>query len=220
MLKKTKFFIDQDKEEKFINDMCSKGFALKNVHAMVAPAAIYEFEECQPLSYVYRLDTNPSFNAAERKVYLDKLSLDNIELVTEGKEYLYLRKYEDFDLPVIYTDLKISFFSRKNSRYNYFSCTLFFLLLIFSNLDDLPFILKISVLACGLLFFVYLAFLMKTTNKKILKLNPSAATDYAEKHPKAAKAIKWLDFAGKASAVVSLIIFIFVLIIAALVLTS
>ena len=45
------WFVDFDKEERWLNDMCSKGWAFWHTNGL-----IYRFKECEPGEFIYQID--------------------------------------------------------------------------------------------------------------------------------------------------------------------
>ena len=107
-----RFYYDPEKEEKFLNSMSAKGWAMKKFFL-----GFYTFERCSPGEYTYRIDL-----ISGKK---DEELIDYIELIRDsGAEYVqqwcgnwaYFRKKGDFEL---YTDTEslIAYYKRIRKFY-------------------------------------------------------------------------------------------------------
>lgn len=94
-----KFFLDFEKEEKFLNDMSTKGYAMKKY-----TFGKYVFEETEKNEYKYRIEfLNNEVSHKDSKQYIAFLSEMGIECVASYWNWVYLRKKDgDFDM---YSDL-------------------------------------------------------------------------------------------------------------------
>ena len=125
-IRKLKLFINHDKEEVYINEMCVQGYALTKVRGFstamaillfgILPIGVYEFERCVPGEYVYKLDIRSDKTESEATKYEEILRDSGIEIIAKGKERYYLRKKGSFD---IYTDKesKINFYKKLIDMY-------------------------------------------------------------------------------------------------------
>lgn len=85
---KHKLFVDYEKEEKWLNEMCQKGLALRHYTFLK-----YHFENCEPGQYIYRLqllEHDPTH--AESKEYLDFVQDLDVEVVDTYIRWVYFRK--------------------------------------------------------------------------------------------------------------------------------
>lgn len=98
---KRKFFLDFEKEEKFLNDMMAKGLALKNYSW-----GKYRFEKAPKGEYIYRLELlEHPVEHEESQNYIRFMEDMGAELVTTFSRWAYFRKRAkdgEFD---IYSDL-------------------------------------------------------------------------------------------------------------------
>lgn len=83
-----KVYIDYEKEERWLNDMCSKGYALTRY-----TWCRYEFEECEPGAYIYRLEMLESLPGTQESInYLNFLKEAGIEHISSYIRWVFLRK--------------------------------------------------------------------------------------------------------------------------------
>ncbi|MCZ0859873.1 DUF2812 domain-containing protein [Methanocorpusculum sp. MG] len=97
-----KFFWNYESEEKWLNEMAAKGFALYSYSW-----GRYVFEECEPGEYVYRLELLKDLpSKPESMAYLGFLEETGIACVATHLRWVYLQKRSadgPFDL---YTDTR------------------------------------------------------------------------------------------------------------------
>lgn len=94
MPKKRLLVLDVEKEEKWFNEMASKGLALKKVPRFAFSP--YEFEECEPDEYVIRVEPfGRSFSLAQKKKYVEFLKGMGVEIIHSDYSLLYVRKRND-----------------------------------------------------------------------------------------------------------------------------
>lgn len=103
---KFRWYYDIDKDEKFLNDMTKKGYALKHFFM-----GFYTFEKCEPNEYTYRIDLIQDKTPEELKEYIDLITESGAEFIQRWGVWAFFRKKGEFDL---YTDLdsQISLYSR------------------------------------------------------------------------------------------------------------
>ena len=86
--------LDFSKEEKWLNEMASKGLALKNIPRFAFSP--YEFEECEPDEYVIRVEPfDRSLSLAQKKKYVEFLNCMGVEIIHSDYSLLYVRKRND-----------------------------------------------------------------------------------------------------------------------------
>ena len=94
---KFRWYYDKDDEEKFLNDMSAKGYAMKRFFL-----GIYWFDKCNPNEYTYRVDIINDKNKLEKKEFYDIVNETGAELVqTWGIWAFFRKKGSNFEL---YTD--------------------------------------------------------------------------------------------------------------------
>lgn len=83
-----KWFLDWEKEEKWINEMAAKGLALTSIGL-----GRFEFEECDPGEYKYRCELLPELpNHPESEQYIRFVESTGAEHVTSWMRWVYFRK--------------------------------------------------------------------------------------------------------------------------------
>lgn len=83
-----KWFIDWEKEEKWINEMAAKGLALTSIGF-----CRFEFEECAPGEYTYRCEflENPASHP-ESEQYIRFMEETGCEHIASWMKWVYFRK--------------------------------------------------------------------------------------------------------------------------------
>ncbi|MBK3493384.1 DUF2812 domain-containing protein [Viridibacillus sp. YIM B01967] len=95
MITAHRFFIDYEKEEKWLDAQSQKGLHLKK-----AIPFYYQFEEGVPEKYTYRLVLLPK----DRKEYLEFLASTGVEIVAIFILWAYVRKKEEERPFELYSD--------------------------------------------------------------------------------------------------------------------
>lgn len=88
-----RLYYDKDKEEEFLNDMASKGYAMKSFFL-----GLYDFEECKPGEYTYRIDIINDMTLKERKELYDLVRESGGEHVQSWGFWAFFRKRGKFEL--------------------------------------------------------------------------------------------------------------------------
>ena len=102
VIKKVFWVWEFDKEEKWLNEMAAKGFAL-----VAVGFCRYEFERCEPGEYSHRLellDNKPSH--PESAQYIEFLESTGAEHVGSYLNWIYLRKKKEYGEFEIFSDLQ------------------------------------------------------------------------------------------------------------------
>ncbi len=96
-----KAYINYEKEENWLNEMSAKGLALVDYSW-----CRYVFEECEPSTYIYRLEMLKSVpSTAENQKYIEFLEQTGIEHVASYMRWIFLRKKSETGSFDIFTDL-------------------------------------------------------------------------------------------------------------------
>ncbi|MFB1049891.1 DUF2812 domain-containing protein [Paraliobacillus sp. JSM ZJ581] len=120
-----RIFIDFEKEEAWLNSMCSKGLALSKISN-----GHYIFEECESDEYIYRIDflKQEIINNKEKSAYIDfmgEIDIENIKTKTRSKYFRRKSALGEFN---IYSDInsKIKYYQSINFIWNilFFMCIL------------------------------------------------------------------------------------------------
>jgi hypothetical protein len=84
------FFVNQhEKEEKWLNDMAAKGFAMVSIRGGI----FYEFEQCEPGEYIYRLELlENTINTPESMNYIQFIEDTGAEMIGSWVRWVYFRK--------------------------------------------------------------------------------------------------------------------------------
>ena len=107
---KFRFFLDYEKEEKWVNEMANKGWHLADFHI-----GYYKFEKGAPGQYIYRNEMLIHLKTKEQmNDYLEFLNQTGVELVKKRGLWAYFRK-EAADGPfTLYSDTssKLAYLNR------------------------------------------------------------------------------------------------------------
>jgi len=83
-----KAYFDYEKEEKWLNQMVSKGWALKSYSFL-----LYTFEPCEPNEFVYRIELlSNTVSHPESIKYIEFAKELNVEYITSYFSWAYFRK--------------------------------------------------------------------------------------------------------------------------------
>lgn len=98
-MEKTRFFLDVEKEARWLNAMSQKGYRLIDKWAWC-----YEFMSCEEGAYCYAVEPRNGVKGEENKQYRAFLQELGIELVTKSWGKYYFEKEADGKAFEIYTD--------------------------------------------------------------------------------------------------------------------
>ena len=93
-MRKIRCFIDKEKEEQFINDICGRGFALKKISygmGEILPVTIYNFEKCERNDSLYKLCLCYYDMEEELYEYAGALMAAGAELIEIRDCWLYMK---------------------------------------------------------------------------------------------------------------------------------
>ncbi|GAA0709187.1 hypothetical protein GCM10008904_19910 [Paraclostridium ghonii] len=93
---KFRWYYDKDLEERFLNEMVSKGYAMTKFLL-----GIYWFEKCERGEYTYKIDLVSDKDKNQKKEYYDLICETGGEIVQTWGIWVFLRKKGEFEL---YTD--------------------------------------------------------------------------------------------------------------------
>lgn len=96
-----KLFIDFEKEEIWLQEMCANRYALKDISK-----GYYIFEECEPNEYIYRIDyIGTAAKLPNPNSYLSFMKELNIEIVAESGPWVYFRRKSALGPFELYSDI-------------------------------------------------------------------------------------------------------------------
>lgn len=90
---KFRWYYDKDREEEFLNNMVSKGYAMTRFFL-----GVYWFEKCKPGEYTYRVDIIRDKSTEEKNEFYDLIREAGGELVETWGVWAFFRKKGDFEL--------------------------------------------------------------------------------------------------------------------------
>jgi len=115
-------FYDEQKEERWLNEMSAKGLALTKYTWMH-----YRFEDSAPGEYIYRIELlNDDFKSKESQTYVDFLKQSGVECVSSYMRWVYLRKKAADGPFEVYSDndSKLAYLKRLSNFYLTFGVVL------------------------------------------------------------------------------------------------
>ena len=165
MIKKVKrgyfknLFINIEKEETWLNDMCQSGYAL-----CVISNGYYVFEPCDPGTYIYRLEFfDQEIFQKEKDSYLKFMQESNVECIASFKRWHYFRRDSALGDFEIYSDIDSKIEHYKRINFIWYMLALIFVAsglsqnVFFGNISQFDLILNIILIIIGF-FFLTLAF--------------------------------------------------------------
>ncbi|QFT87419.1 hypothetical protein FIU87_02030 [Bacillus sp. THAF10] len=105
-------FINFEKEEAWLNQMCEDGLALCEI-----TKNYYAFEPCEPGAYIYRIEfLKPDIYRNEIDSYLTFMEDVNVELIASSRRWHYFRRKSSYGEFEIYSDFdsRIEHYKRIN----------------------------------------------------------------------------------------------------------
>lgn len=90
---KFRWYYDKDREEEFLNNMVSKGYAMTRFFL-----GVYWFEKCKSGEYTYRVDIIRDKSTEEKNEFYDLIREAGGELVETWGVWAFFRKRGDFEL--------------------------------------------------------------------------------------------------------------------------
>lgn len=162
---KFRLYYDKDKEEKFLNSMSAKGYAMKSFFL-----GFFWFEKSKPNEYTYRIDLIQGKTKKEIKDYINIIEDSGAEFIQKWGMWIFFRKKGNFEL---YTD-KESQIERYTRIRNVFGMlSLIELLVLYSQIKVLfTSNNKMVILTILIIFLIYITFFfqMFKCNSKINEL--------------------------------------------------
>ncbi len=107
---KIRFFIDYEKEEKWVNEMCQQGW-----HLVKFGIGYFKFEKGMPGEYIYRNEMLTGLGTKDdSKEYISFLNETGVEIVTKCFSWAYFRKKTEEGPFELYSDTssKIQYLNR------------------------------------------------------------------------------------------------------------
>ena len=82
-------FINFQKEENWLNNMCKQGYALQEISNRY-----YIFEPCKPGEYIYRIEflKQETMNKHEKTAYLNFMKEMDVDLIASLNRWQYYRR--------------------------------------------------------------------------------------------------------------------------------
>lgn len=115
---KYRFYLDYEKEEKWINDMAVNGWDLEKFSL-----GRFKFTKGEPGKFVYRNELISGMSPTEKKDYFEILKDSGITIIQEFGGWIYMKKAVSEGPLEIYTDIK--------SKIDYYNRILNLFLLLF-----------------------------------------------------------------------------------------
>jgi hypothetical protein len=97
-----KFFLDYEKEEKWLNEMSAKGFAFRDYCF-----GRYTFTDSEPGEYIYRIELLQNYPGhPESRKYIGFMEANGVEAVASWFAWVYFRKKAQDGSFDIYSDIE------------------------------------------------------------------------------------------------------------------
>ncbi|MCL2719060.1 MAG: DUF2812 domain-containing protein [Lachnospiraceae bacterium] len=164
-MKKFRLFFDKDLEQKWLNEMSEKGWALESFCF-----GICTFKPCKPGEYIYQIDMLKGIGGQDYKEFLKEM---NIELIQQWFRWLILRKKKAEGAFDLYTDdaSLIAFYTRIRNFFKVFTIAtiIFITIYTFILFQSNEIIYLLNILVFGLLAFFFIRQAIRS-NIKIMKL--------------------------------------------------
>ncbi len=174
-MKKIRFYFDKDKEEKWLNEMSRKGWALTKFFL-----GVYTFQPCQPGEYIYRIDMpgeigKDTIKSEKRKQYIELVEETGAEYVCDWGWWVFLRKKASKGKFELYTDWEsqLALYKRIRKLFLWVGCLEVFLIvnntrIFFQTAGDTTDFALLCIMY--LVVLVFIVAIIKTT-WKIKKIN-------------------------------------------------
>lgn len=103
-MRKLRFYFDKDKEEKWLNKMCQKGWAMTGFCL-----GVYTFEPCEPGEYIYRIDMpgeigKDNMRDRKREQYVEFVEETGAEHICDWFWWTFFRRKASQGEFKLYTD--------------------------------------------------------------------------------------------------------------------
>lgn len=108
-MRKSKIFLDFEKEEAWLNEMSEEGYSL-----IERSFFEYKFESCEKGKYVYRVEKLAQTKKEDKQNYIQFLEDLGVELVWQQFGWAYFRQEKNESVYEIYSDVnsKVSHYKR------------------------------------------------------------------------------------------------------------
>lgn len=105
-MRKFRLYLDKDKEEKWLNKMCQKGWAMTGFCL-----GVYTFAPCEPGQYIYQIDMpreigKDNMRDEKREQYVELVEETGAEHVCDWFWWAYFRREASLGEFELYTDLE------------------------------------------------------------------------------------------------------------------
>ncbi|MEK4974675.1 DUF2812 domain-containing protein [Niallia sp. FSL R7-0648] len=152
-------FINIEKEETWLNNMCDKGYALHDISD-----GYYIFERCKPGTYIYRIEfLQQEIFQKEKEFYLELMKDLKVESIASIKRWHYFRRESSLGEFEIYSDTDSQIEHYKRVNFIWYILALIFILpglfqnILSGNISQFDFTLNIILIIIGF-FFLTMAF--------------------------------------------------------------
>ena len=162
-------FINLEKEENWLNNMCKNGYALRDISN-----GYYIFEPCEPGKYIYRIEfLKQEIFQKEKDSYLELMQELKVEPIASFNRWHYFRRDSSLGEFEIYSDIDSQIEHYKRINFIWYMLALIFIAsglsqnFFFGNISQFDLILNIILIIIGS-FFLTLAipFTRKINNLK------------------------------------------------------
>ena len=152
-MRKSKVFLDFEKEQAWLNEMAEAGYSL-----IERSFFEYKFESCEKGKYIYRVEKLAQTPKEDKQSYIQFLEDLGIELVCQQFGWAYFRQEKNSNVYEIYSDVnsKVSHYKRASLVCGGMAFLSFCILMNASREGLGPWIFNISVPVVGNIILIVL----------------------------------------------------------------
>ncbi|WP_312097599.1 DUF2812 domain-containing protein [Niallia sp.] len=151
-----KLFINIEKEETWLNNMCKNGYALHDI-----ANGYYSFEPCKPGEYIYRIEfLHQEVFQREKEFYLELMEDLKVKAIASVNRWHYFRRESSLGKFEIYSDIDSQIEHYKRINFIWYILALIFIipgLTQIGTISQFALTLNIILIIIGI-FFLTLAF--------------------------------------------------------------
>ncbi|WP_078378706.1 DUF2812 domain-containing protein [Sutcliffiella halmapala] len=160
-------FLEYEKEENWLNNMCKQGYALSEI-----TNNYYHFKACEPGEFSYRIEFLKEERIPEKDTYLGFMNEMEIEHIAAINRWQYFRRKAILGEFTIYSDIKSKIEHYQRINIIWYILAVIFILPAFFLLSDLiaSFFMKVDINLPGALMNIALLTIGLFFLKKALPL--------------------------------------------------
>lgn len=159
---KFRLYLDKDKEEKWLNEMCDSGYKFKKFFV-----GFYKFNPCEKGKYIYRIDLIDGIS--KRKEYKNFMQEIGVEVIDTWGFWVFLRKEKSEGRFELYTDKESKIISYRKIRKTFAAVLVLEVICTLLQVPSMLLGFWLGFLGFGLILImtISIARSLYSTNKKI-----------------------------------------------------